>query len=109
MKLTFMREKFFNYLGFRSIGSQDYIPNIDINNIKGSLTINSEDIRKDKVYRKKFIIFKTWRWWMQNIINKFLPYKKYRISQTITFNEDLIKKNRKLISRINDEKSSLQI
>lgn len=92
MKLTLGREKVLNFFGIRTLGSWDTYPleSFTLANKKG----------KEKEYRGFWLYDKfkklltmvvnrlSWRRLMQNIVNKYLPYKKYKLPEGLPISKD---------------------
>ena len=82
VKLTFYRYYFFRILGARPINSNDseyLIPRMYPQTPRkfNSLTLSQKAFETPRRLKLKFS--RNWKWWMQKIIDKVVPYKKYRI------------------------------
>ena len=103
IKLTFILEKIFSFIGFKSRGSQDIefqtqsfikIKKLNVNYISNFDIISKNLLRK---------IFKNWRWWMQNFVNKVLTYKKYKLPNNVYIDNKILDKNRLFLEKINQK------
>ena len=83
MKLTFKREKILNLFGLKSYGTFDKSPLI-----KFSKSFESSPQKKKKRYLIRFIKRRRWRSLMQNVVNKYLPYSKYKLPKGLPILQD---------------------
>lgn len=108
-KLTFLRESVLGWFLLRSLGSEDLPKNNDLINLKTSSKNLTKRTFKNKIYlllRKELInrfhhLFR-WRWWMQNVLDRIYPYKKYTLPDSVKYklNNDLNKKNSQLLDEL---------
>lgn len=106
LRLTILREKILNIFGIRTIGSSDVALQRAINKIENG-KIPFRELPFDLKFRQFTkrtlqIIAKSellnWRWWMQRVLDRLLPYKKYRLPlETLNFDSSLMEANRKFI------------
>jgi len=102
MRWTFAREEILRMVGLRSVGSMDMPSNISMlnscNNVdERFMSLEFGSKVKQLPMRLFKRIYKPWRWWMQTVVDRVLPYEKYRLPTSISFNSSLIKSNNKLI------------
>ena len=92
MNLTFIRESMLNYFGFKTYGTDD-------KSILKIYRMYNDSKNSEKIisyfdrYTKK-VLFVLWRKIMQNIVDKAIPYSKYKLPDYIDLNESLIEKNK---------------
>lgn len=77
VRLTFLRETVLNYFGLRSMSSQDVLRNryLIVKN-KKSVNVFNRFLTGLKKYLQ-------WRYFMQNVFDKIVPYKKYKLPDNI--------------------------
>lgn len=103
VKLTFFREKVLNKFGIKSLGSDDKLPHDQF--VKSNLmNYRFNDLSfKHKVIsfcpRLLKKIIKPWRFWMQSVLDRLFPYKKYRLPEKVLqkLDNNLNKKNVKFL------------
>jgi hypothetical protein len=98
MKLTFARERVLATLGLKSKSSHD----VDIKALSRLIEINEKGLSKKDAEtpratrrQKKYGALRKlreWRYLMQVVVNRFLPYKKYELPAGV-LNESVIAKN----------------
>jgi len=104
IRWTLLRERFLNLRGLRSRGSSD-LPS-DIFNPKSnvqsfaSLNISSKIKQIPKRLIMKILKKWRWRWFMTSVVDKILPYEKFRLPSIISFNDALISSNNRFIEEI---------
>ena len=89
-KLSFLRERFFRLFGLKSVGAED-IPEDNSFLSYSKKIIKFSDMKTDeklKFFIPKLIFkfqntFGSWRWWMQNFVDKIYPYKKYTLPDVV--------------------------
>jgi len=87
IKLTFLREKFFNIIGATTINS-------DENMLKKSQNLISGLPEKKNINKIFFAQKLTWRYFMNKIIDKSIGKEKFCLPNNIYLNKILIEKNR---------------
>ena len=96
MKLTFKREVILNFFGLKSYGSWDNSPlnKLFIDN-KISLPLFSNLDLLDKVKQLPMRIIKRfyWRVLMQNVVNKYLPYNKYKLPKGLPISKNKLRED----------------
>jgi hypothetical protein len=106
LRLTVLREKFLNIFGVRSIGSSDIIlrraitkgENKDISFRKLPLFLKFREFPKRILNIMAKSVVLNWRWWMQRVLDRLVPYKKYRLPlDNVNFDSFLMEANKKLI------------
>lgn len=81
-----------NYFGFKTYGTDD-------KSILKIYRMYNDSKNSEKIisyfdrYTKK-VLFVLWRKIMQNIVDKAIPYSKYKLPDYIDLNESLIEKNK---------------
>jgi len=115
-KLTFKREAILKCLNLKSFGSEDFPLNNSLINktisemevSSGSLSTNKKISKKLSRLLKKFV--KPWRWWMQMVVDRTFPYRKFNLPSAVLdkFDKDLLSVNEKLIKNIEDEIDALK-
>jgi hypothetical protein len=104
IRWTLLRERFLNLRGLRSRGSSD-LPS-DIFNPKSnilsfaSLNLSSKIKQTPKRLIVRILKRSRWRWFMTRVVDKTLPYEKYRLPVSISFNDALISSNNRFIEEI---------
>jgi hypothetical protein len=97
MRWTFARERLLGNIGLRSIDYADVL-NVQLSNKRGCIQPFAElDLAaKIKQFPGRLFkrIYRPWRWWMQRVVDKVLPYEKFTLPEDIIFDEGLINKNR---------------
>lgn len=99
MQLTLKRESMLNSLGLKSFGSEDF--QNKLKNHRGK-TVDTKAYRAMQ-FRQKYYIYLlrliSWRWWMQNIMDKIIPYKRYELPESIIpkIDKELMQKNSSFI------------
>lgn len=107
MKLTLSREKLLRSVGLTIRGTDlkkldNFNLSFKIHTDFNKLNINEKILQLPKRLAKKIIKCCKWRVWMQHIINRVLPYKKYKLPKNIYRNIKLAKKNDEFIARYNE-------
>ena len=105
IQLTFIREHILRGIGVKSLGSEDYPMSNTFLNKRHAQCANVcrtfSNMKKiiNFVWRGIKKLMKPWRWWMQNVVDKIIPYQKFELSKNLLANieSDLLKKNRKFI------------
>jgi hypothetical protein len=110
MSLTFLREHTANIIGLRSIGSDSRLPKFDLPD--PTYTVPGRNISLEpfnqltfankvrqlprRIFRRLRSIISVggWRGFIQNRVDKLIPYVKYELPDNIYFNEQLVEKNR---------------
>lgn len=106
LRLTIIREKFLNIFGVRTIGSSDIIfsrafgkgENEKIPFRQLSLNLKCRELPKRvlQIIAKSELL--NWRWWMQRVLDRLVPYKKYSLPlDELKFDSDLMEANQKFI------------
>lgn len=102
MKLTFGRERLLRAVGAKTIGSNDMslIEYYQKNFADGRLVArvrHKTNHLPARAYRKlshRLGHVLKWRTWMQGGVNKFLPYRKYKLPELEAMDVDLMARNR---------------
>lgn len=112
VRLTFLRENFFNILGMKSLGSEDVYydnefiqPSQDSHTSKGSLKFEELLLKhkmRDLFPRLARKIIKSWRWYMQRVLDRLYPYEKYKLPKEVLFKleSSLMKENTQFIDEL---------
>lgn len=114
MLLTFGRERFLNALGMRSIGSDDRDPidiyrSCEVCSCEVSKGIPFKSLSTSKKWKEAPVRtakrlarlgIPNWRKFIQNGVDRIIPYKMYRLPETVYRNCYLEKRNDNLISRL---------
>lgn len=91
MILTLKREKILNFFGLRSVGSIEYNPKLFNHRYLG----NTE--KKNK-FLLRITTYTSWRWFIQRLIDRIVPYKSYELSDVLP--TSLIEKNESFYNAI---------
>jgi len=107
MKLTFKREKVLNAFGLKTYGSWDKSPleRLALNNEKNTV-IPSSNFRLTNKIKWLFIRIVNrfhWRSLMQDVVNKYLPYKRYKLPKGLPISQDNLNKDSAFLKEIEKE------
>ena len=112
LNLTFYRERLFRLIGVKTIGNEDIPDNNDFliysKPISKFLDLPFKDKLKEfspRIFSKLGNTLGSWRWWMQNILDKIYPYKKYYLPETVKnkLKTKLMEDNLKFISNLENQ------
>ena len=109
MRLTFKREKFLNFFGLMSKGSDFSIFEYATGGKEpkyslpyGELTFFAKVKQFPKRATRRFFKKRVWRILMQEVVDKLVPYKKYELPPEVYRNKDLCQKNDAFIESLED-------
>jgi len=113
VRLTVRREIVLRFFGLKSVGTEDpptYNDNIFLGgkNLKEQRAIGFDSLpvrRKASEWLRKVIrkVVKPWRWWMQHVLDRWLPYKKYELPNHLTrFDVELMKENERFVKNLEE-------
>lgn len=104
IKFTVGREKFFNFFGAQTIGSQSLVKNQ--NKLSRHVPIEFRNLTKEQkkqefTRRLKLRIFKNWQWWMKNVVDGPFKNKRFVLEDKI-MNPALLRANRDFLMKISE-------
>jgi hypothetical protein len=109
MELTFKREKILNFLGLKSYGSYDRLLDlhVDATNLDSNPAASSPwsglcftDKLKQSPIRVMGRI--RWRSLMQNVVNKYMPYRKYMLPEGLAISQKNLEENAAYLKKIEE-------
>lgn len=86
VKLTFLRYNVFRFFGGRPISSSDFeylLPRMQLSSRQSFKTLSMRQKLVELPSRIRYRLLKPWKWWMQTIVDRMVPYSKYEIDFTV--------------------------
>ena len=109
--LTLKREAILRYLGLKSCGSEDFPSfNASVKEASDDFVVSCKSHPASKqigtlLFRVLRRGIRPWRWWMQRVVDRLYPYKKFALPQEVLkkFDDDLLLANEQFVRNIEED------